>query len=1201
MDYNRKRRRKRRPAAVRSHVTQALLLFLCVATFAVPLLTTGGTAFSKPVTAQAAGGAYDSIALELAGATAFDDARKAASDGEDADYQTFLDNLNTLTSGTRWGNVGIFVGPKGTSQSMDNYSSLFSKVNVNKSQIENYGDAFIYYKAFGTAVQNLNEDAKKGKGSSYALQEGVSAIQSAAGKLTNLGTELLKAYNPAPLVWALIEYDEVFVTGTYGIGHTSIGDNQLVAFVNGNDGFKGFLSVMGRPFIGPIPFTFVVAAFLAILLLITSVVLTLINGRSAGENIRKAVVKIVISCLGVPLLCSLLGWGINLLDETSLNLGSQVENTYVRQNLNLADWYATYFSLPDGLTIPIDENGDFVLTEDAVYAINKFTYETVTDESFDAEKEMARMEELFNSAQSSPMAVSFSEPIRKSDQRPWKTTNYYAILNNFGSNTENLTDGIEGADDESNLVNVGYLTTGSLSIASVGDVDGVAYYVTGSGSDYGISPIAATNLMRTTFTGSGMTVSSNETIGPVAVNADNATIAGSDDGHMNGFVELLATFSIVMAAIKGLFTIITAGFGGIIGGSTKSAMGMSTGVGQAIGGILALVGGVFGIGLIMTISLTLLGQIYHVLKDLIMNGIGPSGVSLLAPIADVVNEIPVVGPDLARDVRNIGSCILLVIAMFTLPKFGGIPVTLFCQAMAELPHRFAAEAQQIENKFTGDFRAGGGIGGGGAMGGATTLINQASNQAGAQIQQMGQGAVTIAGALGGFGLTKLGERMEKSADKDHTDSLSDHEESSEEVAPEAPEEGMAGMPEEAVPGTEPQEQAEGAEGAEPATDAESVGDDPDPDAPNPESGTDGGKASDTRTSIQGGTVNQAEGDVLDGDTLNGKEETEETVNSSDQQVQSEEQNDQETDSEERQISDKVGENATMSQDQASTENTSQDTGNTEMLNHTENTSQDTGNTEMLNNAENLQDTTMVTDMQDTENTDTSAEATASLNSHSDHMTENLPGSMADKEGGKAQAGETGKAPAGETGKTRAATPQAGAAKAGEMGTGRSRSMSGNSGGAKSSSGISEKGAKVKEQNSKRLTRSVAKALQAAGGHTSLSDAMAGVAAGTVHTVGSAVGAGNLTQNAVNAVRQDRARRMDIARGIDPAIRRQRQTNQNRNRNTGAKDGTVKSPGSQSGAGTPQVNQDAIRNVQMAQEENYRQQAEADAARRDPRS
>ena len=136
MDYNRKRRRKRRPAAVRSHVTQALLLFLCVATFAVPLLTTGGTAFSKPVTAQAAGGAYDSIALELAGATAFDDARKAASDGEDADYQTFLDNLNTLTSGTRWGNVGIFVGPKGTSQSMDNYSSLFSKVNVNKSQIE---------------------------------------------------------------------------------------------------------------------------------------------------------------------------------------------------------------------------------------------------------------------------------------------------------------------------------------------------------------------------------------------------------------------------------------------------------------------------------------------------------------------------------------------------------------------------------------------------------------------------------------------------------------------------------------------------------------------------------------------------------------------------------------------------------------------------------------------------------------------------------------------------------------------------------------------------------------------------------------------------------------------------------------------------------------------------------------------------------
>ena len=46
--------------------------------------------------------------------------------------------------------------------------------------------------------------------------------------------------------------------------------------------------------------------------------------------------------------------------------------------------------------------------------------------------------------------------------------------------------------------------------------------------------------------------------------------------------------------------------------SAKGALGSSPGLGQAVGGVIALVGGVFGIGVIMTMSFTLLDQVYGI-------------------------------------------------------------------------------------------------------------------------------------------------------------------------------------------------------------------------------------------------------------------------------------------------------------------------------------------------------------------------------------------------------------------------------------------------------------------------------------------------------------------------------------------------------------------------------------------------------------
>lgn len=1200
MDQRRRHRRKKKHGAGgKFYLKNALLLFLCVVTLAVPLLTTGGTAFSEPVTAQAAGGAYDDLALELVGATAFDDARRIASKGETSEgesddaYQTFLNNLAILTDGTRWGNVGLFIAQKGTSQNSDIWSVFYSKVSVNKSQIDTFddytGNAFSKYKAFGAAVQNLNKDAKKAKGSSYALQEGVSAIQSAAGKLTNLGTNLLARYNPAPLVWAFYDYNEVFVNHTYGFSHAgfsldkaSADYNGMVAFVEGNDGVQGFFRAMGSPAIGNLSLFFVIVAFIIIILLLTAALLVLFNGRSAGENIRKAIVKLVIACVGAPLICSIFGWGLNFLQDTSMSLGSSVENKYVKQNLNLADWYACYFALPDGIELSIDDNGEFVLSPDAVYAINEFTYMKVTGSStFDATDEMQRMEEQFNNSQSSSMQIAFSEPIRKRDGKPWKTANYYALMNNFGSNATDLTAGMDGDYEESgediDVANIGYLSSASLVMNEVTDVDGVAYKVIGNGEDYGMSPIAATNLMLTSFTGSGMSVSDNATIGPVVFNADNAEL---DDGaDMNPIVELLATFAIIMAAIKGLFTIIAAGFGGIIGGSAKSAMGMSTGLGQAIGGVLALIGGVFGIGIIMTLSLTLLGQIYDVLYELIASGVGSSGTSLLDPIADVFVDIPFIGTTIARGVRSIGSLILMLLAIFTLPKFGGIPVTLFCQSLAELPHRFAVEAQQIENKFTGDFRAGGGgLGGGSAGGTAATMINQIGSEAGNRLGQMGSGLTTIAGAVGGYGLTKLGQKLEKSADKEHSSDSMASESDTETEAPEAQEgEALDGAPN---PDAENPDAAPG-EGGEPVADEE---ENPTPEAQgegDAQGDKDPSKAGDSKTVLEGGNAENVEGD-----TLNGKEEEKQDTVNAEHTDHSEEDSDEETSSEMTGYDNEVGEESTM----------------TEVAQQENNDGTQVTSSEIQAENDNVSSEQSLNEQDQVDQEHTTTDSVASLDSENDHVSEKQGSVMGDGGSDGEKQGTPGTASSGETGKTSAADAKTGAVKAGEASASQAKSMnsSGKTGSKSSSSKTSEKGRSVKAQGRARLARAAGRALQAAGGHTTGADALAGVAAGTLHTAGSITGAGKYTQRAVNGVREERARRMDAARGANPAARR-RSVNQNQNRGTGANNRSVNSPGSrQGGAASPQqARQEAVRNAQIAQEENYRQREEAEAARRKP--
>lgn len=732
----------------RQLVKRTLLLLLFVVTCAVPILWgTGGVAFQpKQVTADAAG-TYEKTALDFAAATAFEDARSMAKMDESDDplYTTFYDNLKALTDGNHWGNVGLFIGPRGVSKNVDNISTLFSSVTVDEKQMQTYdsetGDAFSKYKAFGTAMQKLNAQSMKKKGASSSLEGGLNEVSAAAAKLTNLGTNLIKDYNPAPLVLAMVDNSEL----------SQNPDNKLVAVVNGNENLREMFSFLGSNTGFGIPWSYFLTCLAAFLLLVTSVLMTLFNGRAAGENIRKMIVKIVIGCVAVPLIAKGLNWGIDFLGDAADIQANAPNDQYVSQNLNLSDWYATGFSIPSGVSIHIDEKGRFQLSPENVKAINEHTYQIVTGKTPTPTAMKNRMEEAHVQLNQALNSVSFSEPIRKSDNEPWKTATFYRVLDQFGKN-ETWSD-VEKGDPST----VGYLFANGLIMAKDGD----GWNVEGTGETYGISPIAATNLMRTTFSSSSMVGNLNGYMGGVAFDVDTGAAMG--DAHMNAIIRFLATFSLVMAAMKGLFSIFAAGFGGILGGSAKGALGSSPGLGQAVGGVIALVGGVFGIGVIMTMSFTLLDQVYGIVCDLFSTVQG--GTNLLEPLAEAVPDIPIIGPLFARALKDVGSFLITLFCAITLPKFGGIPVTLFCQYLSELPHVMAERAQQIENKFTGDFRAGGGRMGGGAMGSAGSLFNQAANSGKDQMKALGKGASMVGGALLGFGAAKAGSALNNALDK----------------------------------------------------------------------------------------------------------------------------------------------------------------------------------------------------------------------------------------------------------------------------------------------------------------------------------------------------------------------------------------------------------------------------------------------------
>lgn len=758
------------PTKVKRQLKNAMLLVCAIATFAVPAFGGGYSVLKEEhITSQAA--AIEDVDLLLVAASAFGEARKVMNATDNDLKDIFVSNTSAII-GNKWPNMGLIIGAR-DSLSGSIWSNYQSPLTLSGSEVTTYGDsnladAYNKYKAFGYAVQNLNSNAQKSQGSAVAVEEGLDAMSAAAIKLSSFGVKFLNDYNPGPVLIAL--YDSSYLA-TYS-------SNKLVQIVLSNDVLNNIITLFGDPVvtIGATNWSFfvVINAVLAIVGFALSLLLTLLGNRNIGDGLRKFIIRIFIGTCGIYLIANFMSTVLGWVNETMLDVGQSDESRYVEENLNLYDWYLTGFKLPSGTNLQIDSKGNFIFTPDIVRSINEYTYGRIHGGGDDAAIK-AQMESYTQSGNTG--IASFIMPSYSSADggEAWSTDVYYAVLKNYAENKEDLMD--DGGNESSplhgldgfNLFRSRYFWMSDMRM----DQNGDGWTASGYGGDnyYGLNPISAFNLVRSDFSGSGITATATvyPSIAYVAFDVNSLhAYTESASPNMNALTRFIACFTLVLAALKGLITIFTAGFGGLISGGVKTAVGSSHGLGQALGAVIALLGGIIGISLIMSMTMSLLDTVYGIALELV----GDTEVlnSFLQPVQEAVGDIPVLGKVVMGICRSIAETIMTLVLALTFPKLGGIPITVFAQYMADLPGHMAERAQMIESTLmSGRSSAGGGFGGPRGGSGqygrmarqmAGNAFSSASRQTGAIV---GAG-MAAAGSLAGAGLSLAGKQLNKKAD-----------------------------------------------------------------------------------------------------------------------------------------------------------------------------------------------------------------------------------------------------------------------------------------------------------------------------------------------------------------------------------------------------------------------------------------------------
>lgn len=1165
----------------RKKMLSPLMAVVTFVTFVVPLLATGGTVFKdkNQIIAEASwfGGDYDSLAVELAGATAFADARDdfKLNDGGWSDVSgTFGDNLTAICDGEHFGNVGIFIGPRGTSKNSDMWSILLSGMTVTDDQIAQFDSMingttndgpFTKYKLFGGAVQKLNDRAMKSKGATSSAEHAMLSLSNVSSMLTNVMVTIFQKYDPTPVVNALVDYSSLATHST----------NSLCKLILDHPDACGFFEMMGTSSMAPgIPNSLFMLAVLAMLMLGISALMTIINGRTAGEGVRKVIWKIGIAIIGIPVFLNASSWLVGSLGSLTEEGNEEVEGDFIRKNLDFADWYATGFNLPTGMTLAIDEDGEFVFTQADIEAINKYAHNQIygTD---DAEAIETTIKNYYTQYKSTPMEISFAEPV--DDGEIWNSKDYYKMLDSLGSNKD-VKDGLKGSWDD-----IKYINENGLSMTIDHTTGGAS--ITSSDKRFGISPIAATNLMRTSFAGSKMSLSDKaDTMGSVAFNAYNSE--DSSSAKMPVLIRFITTIMMTVAAIKGIIKVFAAGFMGMIGGGAKTALGSSQGFGQMLGGLVAIILSLLTTGIIMTLTMAFLNNMYGLINTAFNAVMFANIKNQIAedPVKSCVNMFGLRGLPFLTDifVGGFAKLVTIIMAWIMLPKLSRIPIQAVSEKLAELPDKFASRAQEIENRFTGDYRAGGG-GGSSTMSMINNMVSQSSNQASSQGRAILQGAGTAAGAVGGYALGKAGTALgEKYADKSMNSESDSNGASSGEnpvsgeagISADAATEATAATATEAAMAGELNENGENRDTGTNATGSEaqagSASDTSANDTTASESGTDNatGEASATSSEASGNgnaapvvvssgsesSMSEApeasDTNIEEGNQIS--ETSRESINDESQESMSTENNEHDTNAESMSSSDSASSTSDLTETDATSDvdSMSDVTSDTTMASDTMASDSSVSDQNSVSDVANNNESSSMSQTASDSRAKVDSHASATVSSSNSTMTAKGRGSASQTAGTGSSnthvssGGSTVQNSNGSThvsgggskigsnqsvNNTHTATMN-GKGSTGGQATTAGRANAPVSGTASTSSQNLSSKAMTKEQKHAKNMRAIAKGLQAAGGNTTKKQMIAGVMAGTAHMAGGMVGAQNVTQKGINAVREDKARQRDIAAG-----------------------------------------------------------------------
>ena len=557
---------------------------------------------------------------------------------------------------------------------------------------------------------------------------------------------------------------------------------------------------------------FVLAGFTIILGFLGSLVgVGTTSNTGWGQALRRAGVRVMIAVVGLQLFVTF-GSELEKIvngDSTFTATDTSIVSNVVKRHLNLEDWYETGFALPEGVTIPIVD-GKMVLTNDTIQAINQFTAERMRNgKSYnellaEAPSEQAptttaglkllqgnnaqKAKQRANAARAKvgdATAYAYLRIMNAAQRGSFTPTFTTQLYSNFGGSTDERYTHIIGNDKAGQKWDTGILDTiakamskgEKLSDKTLANVRSSEYLTnaglqmnatTGGyqltmrpGYRFGISPIAAYNLMNSQFEGAKVTVPDNVNITKapnVIYNAASTGVGKPSDNK--SAVNTIVLLVLIYTAVISLFKIVGSAVGGVIKG-TSAAWGSAAGFGTLIGAAITLFLGTMVLAFTIEITMNLMDELWAIIDTMFRD-------LSLGALNDVVGEflkgiegIPLLGPILKWTLEGVmGSAVGIVITILmltTMPRILTVPIKVVANYFAGLPDEFGERARIMQEHFTGTrtYR--------GRDLGAAQEIGEAIKAGQAGAKTFAKGATAVAGAGAAWAGAKL---LDKAAEKE---------------------------------------------------------------------------------------------------------------------------------------------------------------------------------------------------------------------------------------------------------------------------------------------------------------------------------------------------------------------------------------------------------------------------------------------------